>query len=340
MIEVVEGDCRTVLRQMNAGTVQCCVTSPPYFHLRDYQIAGQIGLEPTVDEYVQELVGVFREVRRVLHDTGVLFLNLGDSYVAGGNGARDPERWPKQSQNNNGHRNRHTKKHPGDGLKPKDLIGVPWMVAFALRADGWWLRSEVTWCKTAPMPESVQDRPTSATEKIFLLTKSPRYFYNAEAVKTPAKESTIQRLSQDIDAQEGSHRVPGKTNGAMKAVIRTDKQRGHSRRHDGFNDRWDAMSKDEQRALGANARNYLVLGPDPFKDAHYAVMPKKVAEFCIKAGSRERDTVLDPFGGAGTTGLVADRLGRDAVLIELNPSNVEMARRRIRNDAPLFAEVS
>ncbi|TXH50931.1 MAG: site-specific DNA-methyltransferase [Desulfurellales bacterium] len=309
-------------------------------HLQEFFCPAEIGLEATVDAYVAEMVSVFREVRRVLAEDGVLWLNLGDSYAGGHSGSRDPERWPKQSRNNNGDRMEHARKRPGGGLKPKDLIGVPWRVAFALQADGWWLRSDCVWNKPNAMPESVRDRPTKAHEYVFLLTRSERYAYYGDEVRTPAKESSITRLSQDIDAQGGSDRVPGKTNGAMKAVIRMDKQRGHGRRHEGFNARWDAMSRDEQMALGAQLRTVWTIATSAFKGAHFATFPPALAEICIKSGSQPGDTVLDPFFGAGTVGLVADRLGRDAIGIELNPAYAEMARRRITNDAPLLVGVS
>jgi hypothetical protein len=193
------------------------------------------------------------------------------------------------------------------------------------------------------MPESVTDRPTSAHEHVFLLTKSAKYYYDAEAIREPMAPSSIVRLKQDIDGQAGSTRANGgeKKNGSMKAVQRQDKQRGHSRRHDGFNDRWDAMSKDEQQALGANARNVWTIATQPFPKAHFATMPPALAEICIKAGTKPGDLILDPFGGAGTTGLVSDRLQRHALLIDLNPQYRDMAQERIVEDqGPLLAAIS
>lgn len=223
--------------------------------------------------------------------------------------------------------------------KPKDLIGLPWMLAFALRADGWWLRSDVIWAKPNCMPESVADRPTRSHEYVFLLTKSARYWYDADAIRTNLAESSVDRLPQDVDSQAGSARSNGgaKTNGRMKAV---EKQRGHSRRHGGFNDRWDAMPKDEQMAMGANARDVWTIAPAQFGGDHFATMPLELAEKCIKAGCPAGGTVLDPFGGAGTTGLVAAKLGRNSVLIELNPEYAAMAEKRIRQEAgTLFNKV-
>jgi DNA modification methylase len=309
-MRILQGDCRQVLATLPAASVQCCVTSPPYFGLRNYGVEGQIGLEETPDAYVAEMVAVFREVRRVLKDDGTLWLNLGDSYVSNGR----------------------------CGIKPKDLIGIPWMVAFALRADGWYLRKDIIWSKPNPMPESVTDRPTSSHEHVFLLSKAARYYYDADAIRQPLAESSVQRFAQDIEAQAGSERAHGGEK-IMKAVCKGDKQRGHSRRHDGFNDRWDSVTKAEQMACGSNARDVWTIATQPFSGAHFATMPPELAERCIKAGTRPGDTVLDPFGGAGTTGLAADRLNRDAVLIELNPDYAALAKARVTDDCPMFAEV-
>jgi DNA modification methylase len=335
-----------MLPTLSSASVQCCVTSPPYFGLRDYGVDGQIGLEKTPDAYVAELVVVFREVRRVLRDDGVLFLNLGDSYcstdkwgggVGGNNGkhvvADDGEvpSWAVRS-----------KKQPMPGIKPKDLIGIPWMVAFALRVDGWWLRSSIIWAKPNPMPESCRDRPTSSYENVFLLAKSARYFWDAEAVAEPLAEASIARLSQDVENQRGSNRANGgrKTNGPMRAVGGlTDKQSGHGRRHAGFNDRWDAAEECGATGNSRNVRNVWTIATQPYAEAHFATFPPELADRCIKAGSRPGDTILDPFSGAGTTSLVADRLGRHAIGIDLNEDYGAMARRRVVDDCPLFAEV-
>lgn len=349
------GDCRAVLATLPDASVHCVVTSPPYFGLRDYGSAGHIGLEPTPDEFVAEMVAVFRDVRRVLRDDGTLWLNLGDSYASGGRATRDT------ASPNKGNVGASQPNRPRDGLKPKDLIGIPWMVAFALRADGWFLRQRLPWVKRNPMPESTRDRPTSAVEDVFLLSKSQNYFYDYEAVRRTMAPASAARLAQDVDGQEGSDRANGggKTNGKMKAV-RGDKRRGHSRRHAGFNERWDAMERTEQRGerafrntdlffqslegpLGAIANNREIIALDvathSFKEAHFATFPPQLIEPCILAGCPPGGTVLDPFGGAGTTGLVADRLQRDAILIELNPEYADIAKRRITGDASLFSEV-
>jgi DNA modification methylase len=334
-VTIRHGDCREVLQTLPDQSVHCCVTSPPYWGLRDYGIEAQIGRENSPDEFVAEMVAVFREVRRVLRDDGTLWLNLGDTYqnAKGQSGGVDP----KQPARRHGLR-------PNDvsipGLKPKDLIGVPWLAAFALRADGWYLRQDIIWSKPNPMPESVQDRCTKSHEYIFMLSKSRQYYYDIEAIKEPMSLSSVTRLSQDVEGQAGSDRVPGKTNGAMKAVGKTDKQRGHGRRHAGFNERWDAMERAEQCSGMRNKRSVWSVATQPFSEAHFATFPPELVEPCIKAGCPAGGIVLDPFGGAGTTGLVADRLGRDAILIELNPEYAAIAQRRIQGDAGMFAEVS
>lgn len=351
-VKIVNADCREALRAMPDASVHCCVTSPPYFGLRDYGHAGQIGLEPTPDQFVAAMVEVFREVRRVLRNDGTLWLNLGDSY-AGSWGAQSREHAGKNAPNISAMSANQVKaaqlRDTGTGslsrtpgCKPKDLIGIPWMVAFALRADGWYLRSEIIWAKPNGMPGSQVDRPTSSHEAVFLLSKRASYWSDFDAIKTPPRESTLVRTAQDTQAQAGSHRANGgaKTNGTMKAVGgNADKQRGHSRRHAGFNDRWDAMEKAEQQAKPAMMRDVWFVPPGGYDEAHFAVMPEEIAKRAILAGCPKGGTVLDPFGGAGTTGLVADRLGRSAILIELNPEYAAMAQARIQRDGGLFSDV-
>ena len=312
-VTVLEGDSRTVLATLPEASVQCCVTSPPYFGLRDYGHEGQIGLEPTPEAYVAEMVALFREVRRVLKDDGTLWLNLGDSYASFRDGKATPDTTrgddvgtlvPKGSA-----MNRMASTFKGTSVKHKDLIGIPWRVAFALQADGWYLRSDIIWHKPNPMPESVTDRPTKAHEYVFLLTKSARYYYDSEAI---AEEAT------------------GQSAGNTKPIKGADQSHGRTR----------ANLHKIEAADTRNARTVWSITTQPFKGAHFATMPTELAERCILAGSKTGDTVLDPFGGAGTTGLVADRLGRDAMLIELNPTYAEMARQRITDDAPLFVEVT
>lgn len=253
--------------------------------LQRFFVSAEIGKEATPAEFVATMVEVFREVRRVLRNDATLWLNLGDSYASN---------WPCSRRNVVGNGSLASGKRAdraprmSDGLKEKDMIGIPWRVAFALQADGWYLRSDICWSKANPMPESVTDRPTSSHEHIFLLTKNARYFYDAEAIRMPLKESSQVRLAQDIKGQAGSTRANGgtKSNGNMKAV--GGKQRGHVRRHDGFSDRWDAMPKEEQQASGANARDVWTMATMPYKGSHYATFPPELPRRCIAAGTSAR----------------------------------------------------
>jgi len=327
-ITILQGDCREVLATLPEGSVNCCVTSPPYWGLRDYGVDGQIGLEQTPDDYVSQMVAVFREVRRVLKDDGTLWLNLGDSYAnVGKHGGSTGGKHVSALHGDTGVGR--SRKNYGD-LKGKDLVGIPWMVAFALRADGWWLRGDHVWGKPNGMPESVEDRPGRSHEYVFQLAKSERYYYDVKAVRTAPKASTVTRLAQDVENQAGSERANGggKTNGTMKAVRKTDKQRGHTRRHAGFNDRWDAMEKTEQQEDGANLRSIWWIPPAQCKESHFAVMPERVAQICILAGCPDGGTVLDPFFGSGTTGKVAEKQGCNCIGIELNPAYAGLAKRR------------
>ena len=281
-IRILVGDCRERLRQMEAGSAQTCVTSPPYFGLRDYGHAGQIGLEPTPDDFVAAMVEVFREVRRVLRDDGTVWLNLGDSY------ARNPAKGTTGTPNG---RNLAEQGYSGgagvpDGAKEKDLIGIPWMVALALRADGWYLRQDIIWHKPNPMPESVTDRCTKAHEYIFLLSKGPRYFFDAKAISEAAvnqassPESRKNSFARDHKASAGDH--------GQKPQHRTERE---------------PVAYEGTR----NKRSVWTVASQPFPDSHFATYPPDLIEPCILAGCPVGGTVLDPFGGAGTTGLVADR---------------------------------
>ncbi len=319
-IQILVGDALGHMNQLPDDSVQCCVTSPPYWGLRDYGSDGQIGLERTPEEYVEKLVSVFGEVRRVLREDGTLWLNLGDCYATGGGavgrspgGGDQGERFIRA-----GMINTQPNRMPIPGLKPKNLVGIPWRVAFALQADGWYLRSDIIWHKPNPMPESVRDRPTRAHEYIFLLTKSPLYFYDADAIKSEAST-----LYVDTTAR----------------TTKRDKQRGHVRRHSGFNGRWDHMSKDEQQSLGSNKRSVWTVATQSYREAHFATFPPKLIEPCVMAGSSIGDVVLDPFSGAGTTGVVAARLARGFVGIDINPEYAELSRKRIEDDAPLLNSV-
>lgn len=328
-LTILCGDALEQLRSLPDESFQCCVTSPPYWGLRDYGNPGQLGLEKTPDEYVAKMVTVFREVRRVLKNDGTLWLNLGDSY------ARLPSRGVK-FEGRNGMTNRQAIEGNRDpnipaGVKEKDLVGIPWMVAFALRADGWWLRQDIIWNKANCMPESVTDRCTKSHEYLFMLTKRAKYFYDAEAIKEPASES-------DWESRIGRANLNNKLlptdelNGIRPRVKYTpngkDKQRGHSRRHDGFNDRWDDMEKVEQCSGMRNKRDVWTVAPANFPEAHFATYPPDLIKPCILAGSRPGDTILDPFAGSGTTGMVALEYGRKAILVELNPDYVKLIEQR------------
>jgi len=331
-LDIKIGDCVQSLKQLADESVQCCVTSPPYFGLRDYGHNGQIGLEATPDEYVAKIMEVFREVRRVLRKDGTLWLNLGDSYASFRDGKAVPDSTrgddtgtlvPKGSA-----KNRMASTFRGTAIKHKDLIGIPWRVAFALQADGWYLRQDIIWHKPNPMPESVQDRCTKAHEYIFLLSKSAKYWYDAEAISQPLAETSVQRLGQaNLPNQKGSDRVPGKTNGNMKAV---GPRFGGNKYGDDEASEHRTKSGNEWDGGGgrANRRSVWTINTQPYKGAHFATFPAEIPRLCILAGSRAGDTVLDPFGGSGTTGAVAMELGRSAILCELNPEYGELIRQR------------
>ena len=282
------------------NTVQCVVTSPPYWGLRDYGVDGQLGLEPTPEEYVGNMVTVFREVWRVLKDDGVLWLNLGDSYSAGSNNP-SPKPSPKHSSGNVG------RQRKVDNIRPKNLLGVPWRTALALQSDGWYLRSDIIWAKPNPMPESVKDRPTRSHEYIFLLTKSERYYYDADAIKEPGSFAG----PSGPGTQKTPHAQGFGRRTREEEIVRQDKQRGHG-------DRWDAMSKEEQTDLMRNKRSVWNIATRPYPEAHYAVFPEEIPKICILASTKKGDIVLDPFGGSGTTGRVAWSLGRKGVCMDIS----------------------
>lgn len=266
-LQILTGDSRELLALLPAESVQCCVTSPPYWGLRDYAHVSQIGAEPSPEQYVANLVEIFREVRRVLRKDGTLWLNVGDGYARnGGTGNCGPNAIVGNTKKLIQKRN--CKVPKCWGLKDRDLMGLPWRVAFALQADGWVLRSKITWLKKTAMPESVKNRPTNATEEIFLMSKGPNYYYNSEGVR---------------------------------------------------------------EASGANLRNCWILGPDASGNGHPAVFPRELARRCILLGSRAGDTILDPFGGSGTTGVVAQGVGRKAILIEINPEYSKISKERVHH---------
>lgn len=356
MITIKIGDCREVLKTLPSKSINCVVTSPPFWGLRDYQtgvwiggdpncphmrttkigktvktITGhqtihdhgigvgdaiyksecpkcgalrkdaQLGLEETPTKFTENLVKVFREVHRVLKDDGTLWLNLGDSYSGSGKGSSN-------SLNKEHHHLEgiHSKIVP-NGLKEKDLVGIPWRVAFALQADGWYLRQDIIWHKPNPMPESVKDRCTKSHEYIFLFSKNKNYYYDNEAIKEKATDwGTRDRVNGKYH-NEGTGLQP----------------------HSGLEKSYETKNK----------RSVWTVNTKPYKEAHFAVFPTELIEPCIKAGCPKGGTVLDPFGGSGTTGLVADRLGLDAVIIELNKDYINIANDRVKNETPLFTEV-
>lgn len=366
-VQIINGDVMDGLRLLEDESVHCVVTSPPYWGLRDYGTAEweggdpdcdhkgqplasekntlgggkgqrgpgykvtefampfkavclkcgalrrdkQIGLENTPQEFVDRMCDVFREVRRVLRDDGTLWLNMGDSYASGGKGGggsfmseRGDAAWSSRSAVNGW-------RSPPPGLKHKDLVGIPWRVAFALQADGWYLRQDIIWHKPNPMPESVTDRCTKAHEYIFLMTKEARYSYDADAIRERWADT---RNGASGDTQQAYHAALGR-------------------------DTTTTTCGAGPKVSGRNKRSVWTITPKPYKAAHFATFPEQLAELCIKAGCPEGGTVLDPFGGAGTTGLVAAKLGRDAVLIELNPEYAQLADDRIAGELPLLASV-
>jgi DNA modification methylase len=303
---IIQGDCIKGMATLPEGCVNTCITSPPYFGLRSYNGGDdEIGQEPTVDEFVQKMVEVFRGVRRILRDDGTLWLNLGDSYMSA---TCVP---PPQTVANGNNRGMPTDFIPANrqkqnGLKQKDLIGIPWRVALALQADGWYLRQDIIWHKPNPMPESVEDRCTKAHEYIFLLSKKPKYYFDFEAIKEPVTNSTVQRLSQEnLSNQVGSTRVPGKTNGNMKAVGGTETR---------------------------NKRSVWTVTTKPFRGAHFATFPKELIEPCVLVGCPKGGTVFDPFTGSGTTAIVALNNERHYIGTELNPDYIALAEGRIRDE--------
>jgi DNA modification methylase len=327
-VSIIIGDCRKSLLTLPEKSVNCCVTSPPYFGLRDYGHGGQIGQEKTPSEFIAAIVSVFREVHRVLRDDGTLWLNLGDCFAGSGKGG-NPGHSPHIKQKTNAGSLSVRGRVQETGLAQKQLMGIPWRVAFALQDAGWYLRQDIVWHKPNPMPESVKDRCTRAHEYIFMLTKSEKYYYDANAIAEPAIYSGL--TGQDASGFKDATKFNGK---------HSDKQRGHSRRHAGFNARWDSMTKTEQCQGTRNKRSVWTVATKPFRGAHFATFPPELIIPCILAGCPKDGTVLDPFGGAGTTGLVASQLKRNAILCELNPAYAEMARERITSEAPMFSEVA
>lgn len=345
-LTVICGDALESLRQLPDESIQCSVTSPAYWGLRDYGVPGQLGIEKTPEEYTDRLTEICQEVRRVLKKDGTLWINLGDSYVASATGVKREGTGFGAIFNGrdmtgvraSGQRD----KTKITGLKPKDLAGIPWLVAFSLRKDGWYLRSDIIWSKSNCMPESVEDRPTRSHEYLFLLSKSKKYYYDHKAIKEPCiydvdgTQMLARRMRQAGDAKSqptkersgirsGGYKNSAAFNGKNKGA---EKQRGHSRRHAGFNDRWDAMEREERCTGMRNKRDVWTVAPANYPEAHFATYPPALITPCILAGSKPGDTILDPFAGSGTTGMVALEYGRRATLIELNPEYCNLIKKR------------
>jgi DNA modification methylase len=379
-VKILTGDCRDVLKTLPDESAHCVVTSPPYFGLRDYGQADQMGLEATPEAYIEGMVSVFREVRRVLRADGTMWVNMGDSYATDGGPGWQGKNGDRSDRRFTGTRNtvpmREQSRTAYRGHKPKDLLGMPWMLAFALRADGWWLRQDIIWSKPNPMPESVRDRCTKAHEYLFLFAKSERYYFDAEAISEPATHaheyvydngqnghgggvshagqgSSTRKFKkgiagwadpQDPDHSAIGHSQEGRTTHGMVVQRSGNKERkpasarvvpvdtgGKSAGAVAGSVPWEGVTR--------NKRSVWTVTTQPFKDAHFATFPPALIIPCILAGCPPGGLVLDPFAGAGTTGLVADQLQRDAVLIELSPTYSDMARERIRSSAPLFVDV-
>jgi len=326
LIKILQGNCLEVLKDLPEQSVNTCITSPPYWGLRDYGKGEQLGLEDTPEEFVESLVKVFREVKRVLRDDGTVWLNLGDSYASSTKGSGGKTNSTLNAKRDlSGNLSDDRKSQPSMkktknfdlkkiGLKAKDLVGIPWRVAFALQADGWYLRQDIIWHKPNPMPESVRDRCTKAHEYIFLLSKNAKYYFDNEAIKEDAEQKI---KSNRVGKKE---RVDYRPQGTIKDVV-------------------TGSDKTTVRTNKRNKRSVWTVTTKPYSEAHFATYPPDLIQPCVLAGCPEGGTVLDPFGGAGTTGLVAQQNDRDSILIELNPDYIEIAKERLNNDAPLFNEV-
>jgi len=325
--KILNGDCIEMMKTLPEQSVNCCVTSPPYFGLRDYGHEGQIGLEETPEAFVQKLVEVFREVKRVLRDDGTLWLNLGDSYAAQRGGTHQPAetlaggKGGKTEDGQQVNRDRHDGYNPTRfasriGLKHKDMIGIPWRVAFALQADGWYLRQDIIWHKPNPMPESVQDRCTKAHEYIFLLSKSPKYYFDNKVIMEPAQYG--EQHAKKATSWGTNRKHPNKDNVADYAFA-------------GDN---HTTSKMEDGSYGRNKRSVWTVTTKPYAGAHFATFPPDLIRPCILAGCPKGGVVLDPFGGSGTTAAVATEESRSAILCELNPDYIPLINERLSKIQP------
>lgn len=336
-------DCLLGLQQYPENFFHCCVTSPPYWGLRDYGVNGQMGLESSPEEFIEKMVAVFREVKRTLRDDGTLWLNIGDSYANHGRN-RTVEQVTGGKVTGKGHHIA-CKDQPNkvvSGLKAKDLVGIPWMLAFALRADGWYLRQDIIWSKPNPMPESITDRCTKSHEYIFLLTKSAKYYYNQDAIKEDASENTYARRAQtpsgwDTGSSNHNKKVGRYSDAGVAWGRASELQPGNNSKRPSRiknNESFDAAMNvmPDKR----NKRSVWTITPQAFKDAHFATFPEELPYTCIAAGCPLDGIVLDPFMGAGTTALVARKLQRNFVGFELNPVYIQIAETRLQNELGMF----
>jgi DNA modification methylase len=344
---ILQGDIRDIAPTLPSESVQCIVTSPPYWGLRDYGVDGQLGLEATPEEYVANLVGIFHELRRVLRDDGTLWLNLGDSYATGAGKVGDCPGGGPQGEAWKKHFGKSTpgstpamygltqpNRMPIPGLKPKDLVGIPWRVAFALQADGWWLRQDIIWAKPNPMPESVTDRCTKSHEYIFLLTKSARYYYDAEAIKEPSNGWRGSRFGDGKSGENGIYHRQAEHGEPIKVRSPAGWKTGpgnHGTIHE--DGREQEVLYVEDTFATRNRRSVWTIATAPYKGAHFATFPPDLVRPCILAGCPAGGTVLDPFMGSGTVAQVAIETGRNWLGVELKPGYIELAWKRIREAA-------
>ena len=328
MNEIINGDALEVLRTLPDECIDCCITSPPYYGLRDYGTVGQIGLEETVEEYIQKLVTVFHEVRRVLKRDGTLWLNMGDSYAGSGKGAAaypDNAKKYKQGTNKGMIGAIKTAAIKPIGYKRKDLMGIPWELAFALRADGWYLRQDIIWYKPNCMPESVKDRCTKSHEYIFLLSKSDKYYFDNEAIKEPAVGfNNIPPAGSVGTIRPNSRRRKGNAKTFRGGVYTDNKAFNNSQGQER-----DSHGNMENVTGWRNKRDVWQISTRGYKGAHFATFPEELARNCLLAGCRKGGVVLDPFAGSGTVAAVAVKCGRNYIAIEINEKYVEIARKRI-----------
>jgi len=354
--KIYNQECLEGLKLLPDECVDCIVTSPPYFNLRNYKIKGQIGLEKTVDEYTKKIIEVFEECKRVLKKEGTCWINLGDSYWGSGQGYGDTK---TTNKNHNGSREREKPTYYKSDIKSKDMIGIPWTIAFALRANGWYLRQDIIWAKPNPMPESVLDRCTKSHEYLFLISKSQRYYFDNESIKTETEwDSTKLKMPDGWDTGAGGHgsyhregREKGRTipvgssfdkgkTGEMKFTNGHKTKSGNKERknrpgapehnyaHQKGSVPWEGMK--------ANKRSVWTVSTKPFSEAHFATFPEDLIVDCIKAGCPEGGIVLDPFMGAGTTALVARKLNRNFIGFELNPEYIKIAEKRLYTELGMF----